>query len=175
MHIYHNEKVDLPKYFRAELYQFMYGMRTNFAQYNHNWYEKFDVGKSPRSFPIYSEMCEITYYSPKTEHAFASLFLITEWFLMARVNNCVWYHMNHIECRDNCLIIFYFNTSIQIKRILVSAHLGMQNIPPRTQWFYQWIHWPCICIYIPRNLWGIWNCFLVCHSITSTQRWLVIP
>ena len=168
MHIYHNEKVDLPKYFRAELYQFMYRTRMIFAQYIHNWYEKFDVGKSPMSFPIYREMCEIMYSLPKTEHVFASLFLIMEQFLIDRGNTCVCSHVNHIDWGDNSLK-FYFS---QIKT-------NKEGVDWITPWHVHFnpnnpVIFPVNVLEnnlfnIPSNSWAIGNGFLFSPSTKVTQ------
>ena len=47
MHMYHNTKGDMPEYFRAELSQFMSGMRMKHVQEIQKIYEQYEVGKSP--------------------------------------------------------------------------------------------------------------------------------
>ena len=54
-------------------------------------------------------MCEIMFSLPKPENVFDRDFLTTEWFVMARMENCVFSHVNHISRIYDILIILFFN------------------------------------------------------------------
>jgi hypothetical protein len=59
------------------------------------------------SLTAYKKVCEILMKSDHPEYIFAHAFLTLEWSLMARADNCVRSHMNHLEWRDDALIIFF--------------------------------------------------------------------
>ena len=89
MYMYHTAKMDLPGYFRAELSQFVLGMRRTIAQDIQNKDEQCEVEKSPLYLPIYRLMCEILYSSSNPDHVFDRAFLTMEFSLMDRAENCV--------------------------------------------------------------------------------------
>ena len=99
MHMYCNAKVDTPEYFRAELCHLMSVMRITISQYIHKRCRKRDMGKYPLLLPIYRQIYEILYYSSKPENFFTRDFITMEWQLMTRANNCVCYHIKHLDCR----------------------------------------------------------------------------
>ena len=70
MKMYRTEKLDMPEYFRAELNNFMSGMRIIFSQDIHNRCGQCDMGKEPLSSCIHRQINEIVYYLSKTEHVF---------------------------------------------------------------------------------------------------------
>ena len=66
----------MPEYFRAELSEFMSGIRRTIAQEIHNISVQFYVVKFPLLFPVYTQMCEIVYSFPKPRHFFQLPYLL---------------------------------------------------------------------------------------------------
>ena len=56
-----------------------------------------DEGKKAMSFEVYKIFFEEVYNVKGDEHLFAHAFLIMEWNLMARSDNCVNMHVQHIQ------------------------------------------------------------------------------
>ena len=61
-------------------------------------------------FEVYKRLREELYNGKSEDYLFAHAFLKMEWNLMARSDNCVNMHVQHIQWRLDCLII-YFGTS----------------------------------------------------------------
>ena len=66
-----------------------------------------DGGKRPMSFDVYSKMCEIFYKGKNPEYLFAHAFLTIEWNLMARSDNCVNMHINHVQWHEDAMLFFF--------------------------------------------------------------------
>ena len=75
IHMCHNTKVDMHKYFRSKLSHFVSEIRRTILQDIKNRSDKFEVGNSPLFFPMYRLMCDTMYYFPKPESFFFSYFL----------------------------------------------------------------------------------------------------
>ena len=58
---------------------------------------------------MYKRLCEELYNGKGDDHLFAHALLTMEWNLMARSNNCVNMHVQHIQWRSDSLI-YYFGT-----------------------------------------------------------------
>ena len=126
-------------------------------------------GVLPLYLLIYKVMCGVVYYSPKAEHVFPRSFLTMEWYLMDSADNCVLSHVNHLEWRDDCLIIYV--------SLIKTNKKGVGQITP---WH---VHYNSnsseifpvnsLVMYlfnIYRSLWGIGYCLLVWTSIKDTLR-----
>ena len=61
-------------------------------------------------FEVLKILCEELYNGKGDNHLFAHAFLTMEWNLMARSDNCVNMHVQHIQRRSDSLI-HYFGTS----------------------------------------------------------------
>ena len=59
------------------------------------------------SFSVYGNMCKILYEGDDDEYLFAHAFLTMEWNFMARADNCVNMHVNHVQWQDGCLLFFF--------------------------------------------------------------------
>ena len=60
-------------------------------------------------FEVYNRVCEEVYKVKFEDYLFAYTFLEMEWNLMAKINNCVNMHVQHIQWRSDCFS-FYFGT-----------------------------------------------------------------
>ena len=69
-----------------------------------------DEGNRAMVFEVYRRLCEELYNGKGDENLFTHAFLEMEWNLMARSNNCVNMHVQHIQWRSDSLI-YYFGTS----------------------------------------------------------------
>ena len=54
----------------------------------------------------YKKLCELMFVSEDDECIFEHTFLTLEWNLMARSDNVVNLHTNHLEWRDDCLLYY---------------------------------------------------------------------
>ena len=71
---------------------------------------KLDEGKEPMSLSVYTKICEILYSSDRPESNFVHFFLTLEWNLMTSSDSCVISHVNHIQWRDDSLIMYFSHT-----------------------------------------------------------------
>ena len=65
---------------------------------------KITEGKREMSKSAYSALAKILFESEAKEDVFAHLFLILDWNLMKRAENCVDAKINHIYFQDDCLV-----------------------------------------------------------------------
>ena len=71
---------------------------------------KLDEGKEPMSLSVYTKICEILFSSDTAKCNFVHFCLTLEWNLMARSCSCVISHVNHIQWRDDSLIMYFSHT-----------------------------------------------------------------
>jgi len=67
-------------------------------------------GKKPMTLQLYRKICEWLFTSPDPEHLFAHLFLVLDWNLMKRAENCQGAMISHITICEDC-ICFHFAKS----------------------------------------------------------------
>ena len=92
---------------KKDVGQFMSGMKRTVSTSRQTTGHKLDGGKRPMSFDVYSNMCEIFYKGKNPEYLFAHAFLIIEWNLMARSDNCVNMHINHVQWHEDAMLFFF--------------------------------------------------------------------
>ena len=68
--------------------------------------QSLDEGKQPMSFDQYKLMARKLFESDAHDALFAHTFLVLEYNLMARANNCVEMEVVHVEWRQDCLAFF---------------------------------------------------------------------
>ena len=68
-----------------------------------------DERNKEMSFEVYKRLCEELYNGKGDDHLFVHAFLTMECNLMARSDNCVYIHVQHIQWRSDNLI-YYFGT-----------------------------------------------------------------
>ena len=90
-----------------EISQFMSGIQSTIANDKITIGESLNEGKRPMSFSVYENMCKNLYEGDDDEYLFAHSFLTMEWNLMARADNCVNMHVNHVQWQDDCLLFFF--------------------------------------------------------------------
>ena len=148
MHMYHTKKVEIPEYFRAELSHFMLGMREAIGQYIHNRGVQCEVGKYPRSFPIYRIVCMIVYSWSNPENVFPRSFLTMESYLMYEANNNISPYVRYFD-RKYVFWWFIFHRARKTNGGWIGSHLEMCTTTTRIQWFTQWMKWKCIFLRSP--------------------------
>ena len=90
----------------TKLKHFMGGMKCTVAKARKNDGDVLDEGKRPMSKSVYEKMCQILCEGGDDEYLFAHAFLTIEWNLMARSDNVVNSHVNHIRWDGNSLQFF---------------------------------------------------------------------
>ena len=107
MHMYRMSGEEMNAGFRKDLGQFISGMKRVVTKAKLEEGASLDEGKKPMSFDVYKKMCDLLLRDGGEDAAFAHLFLILEWNLMARSENCVKMHVNHIQWREDALVFFF--------------------------------------------------------------------
>ena len=90
--------------FKKELSQFMSGKKIVVEANKRQFGASLDEGKKEISFEVYKRLCEELYNGKGDDHLFANAFLKMEWNLMAKSNNCVNIHVQHIQWSSDFLI-----------------------------------------------------------------------
>ena len=85
----------------------MSGIQSTIVNYKITRGESLNEGKRPMSFSVYENMCKILYEGDDDDYLFAYAFLTMECNLMARADNCVNVHVNHVQWQDDCLLFFF--------------------------------------------------------------------
>ena len=93
--------------FRREMSQFNRGMKRKVAEERENAGSSLEEGKKAMNIEVYKLMCKKLFESGHEDAAFAHLYLVLEWNLMARSNNCEKLRLGHIEWRHDCLVFFF--------------------------------------------------------------------
>ena len=106
MHLYRGCGAVMEEAFKTDLANFMRGIKRKVAKQKQDMGTKADEGKSPMSFQVYEKLCELMMESEDDEFIFGHCFLTLEWNLMARSDNVVHSHVNHLEWRDDCLLYY---------------------------------------------------------------------
>ena len=84
---------------KKELYQFMSGIKRVVASNKRESGASLDEWKKAMSLEACKRLCEELYNGKGDDHLFAHAFLTTEWNLMARSDNCINMHVQHIQWR----------------------------------------------------------------------------
>jgi len=82
-------------------------------------------GKKTLSQEAYELLAKTLFHSEKKEHIFGHVFLVLDWILMKRAENCVNCKINHITFQNNCLV-FEFAKSKSHQR--GESHVGPWHV-----------------------------------------------
>ena len=93
--------------YKKSLSEFLSGMKRTVAQARLDNGESLDEGKKPMNFEVYQQMCILLIRGEGDDYLFAHTFLTLEWNLLARSDNCFQMNINHVEWRDDCMVIFF--------------------------------------------------------------------
>ena len=109
-HLYRRSGKTMEEDFRKDISQFMSAMKRVLAANKRETGATLEEGKRAMSFDVYKRFCEVLHLGEGNDFLFAHAFLTMEWNLMARSDNCVNMHVQHVQWRSDCLV-FYFGTS----------------------------------------------------------------
>ena len=90
-----------------EMSQFMSGIQCTIVNDKITIGESLNEGKRPMSFSVNENMCKNLYKGDDDEYLFAHKFLKMNWNLMTRADNCVNMHVNHVQWKDDCLLVLF--------------------------------------------------------------------
>ncbi len=68
---------------------------------------RIEEGETPKSLQVYALLCHYFLQQPDDDSILCHVFLTLEWNLMARSDNVTSCHLNHIEWRNDSLVIFF--------------------------------------------------------------------
>ena len=109
-HVYRISGKTVDGGFKKELSQSMSGMKIVVAANKRESGASLDEGKKAMNFEVYKRLCEELYTGKGYYHLFAHALFTMEWNLMARSDNCVNMHVQHIQWMSDGLI-YFFGTS----------------------------------------------------------------
>ena len=84
VHMYRMGGYTMPEYFKIELSQFMSGMKRTVASQKAESGEILVEGKKSMSYEAYKKLCEFLFEGEGGDYAFAHMFLMLEWNLLAQ-------------------------------------------------------------------------------------------
>eukprot|EP00980_Cylindrotheca_fusiformis_P027304 scaffold19845_cov136-Cylindrotheca_fusiformis.AAC.1 len=96
--------------FNDEMRVFNRGLKRKFVEERQASGESLEEGKKAMNFDVYCLMCKSLMERGSDDATFAHLFLVLEWNLMARSDNCANLKAKHIEWRHDCLVFFFGKT-----------------------------------------------------------------
>ena len=96
--------------FQRNLSLFNRGMKRKVTDEKTKLGTSLEEGKKGMNINVYKLLCQKLMEIDTEESIFGHLFLVLEWNLMARSNNCTKLMLGHIEWRDDCLVFFFGNT-----------------------------------------------------------------
>ena len=106
-HIFQTAQFDSPPAFKKKDARFMAGMKHTVAKEIQERGMTCEHRKSPMGFPVFNRLFQLMEASGSAEHMYAWCWLTLEWILIARADNCVNSHTNHLRWRDDSMIIFF--------------------------------------------------------------------
>lgn len=106
-HLYRCSNKTMCPEMEKKLKRFMSGMKRTVAKEKRDAGESLDEGKRPMSLEVYDQMCKILYEGEDDEFLFAHAFITLEWNLMARSDNVVNAHINHLRWDEDCIQFFF--------------------------------------------------------------------
>ena len=103
-YLYTLARVQQPAEIQKEISTFLKGMDRTIRAAKEKLGLKITEGKKALSFEAYSLMALQLFTSDAKEDIFAHLFLVLDWCLMKRAENCVNAKINHISFGNDCLV-----------------------------------------------------------------------
>ena len=97
-------RVPMPKQMQDNLKMLLAGKRRAGLKEKEGLGLSITEGKRPLSQEAYELLAKTLFFSEKKEHIFAHVFLVLDWTLMKRAENCVNCKINHISFRNDCLV-----------------------------------------------------------------------
>ncbi|GFH55956.1 hypothetical protein CTEN210_12433 [Chaetoceros tenuissimus] len=104
VHMYNQCRVEMPADMKKDLSIFIAGIDRTGANQAQKLGLKIGHGKKPMSFEAYEMIAKHLFQSGDPQDVFAHLFLVLDWSLMKRAENCVNAKINHIYWNNDCLV-----------------------------------------------------------------------
>ena len=102
--------MEIPNAFFRELSTMMGGLKRKVERERQDIGLKMTEGKLALTFVQYQNLCNVFMGMDSAESNFGHCFLTLEWDLMSRADTVTMVHMNHIEWRDDSLVLFFGHT-----------------------------------------------------------------
>ena len=107
MHIFWTEQFDSPAALKKKVAQFMAEMKRNVAKEIQERGVTCEEVGSPIGFPVFKRLCQLMAASGSAEHVYTRCWLNLKLGLIARSDNFINSHINHLGWRDDSMIIFF--------------------------------------------------------------------
>ena len=124
-YIYKMCRIPMPKQMQNNLKMLLAGKRRAGLKEKEQLGLTITEGKRPLSQEAYELLAKTLFFSEKKEHIFAHIFLVLDWTLMKRAENCVNCKINHISFQNDCLV-FEFAKSKSHQR--GKKHIGPWHV-----------------------------------------------
>lgn len=105
--LYRQNSVDQPIEMKNGISLYLKGSMRKSRKLKQDLGLKISEGKKGMKKSVYSKLAKILFESDEKKHIFAHLFLILDWNLMKRAENCVDCKINHIYFEEDCLVFEY--------------------------------------------------------------------
>ena len=99
--------VQFPDEFAAYLSKLMSGIKKRVQRQKQKEGIRIEEGKTPMPLQVYALLCNYFIQQPDDDSILCHAFLTLEWNLMARSDSVTSCHLNHIEWRNDSLVIFF--------------------------------------------------------------------
>ena len=109
-HLYRSSKYTYSNDIATKMNQFMAGMKRDVTDEKVELGGGSSEGKKRMTFEVYQLLCELFMREEDPEFAFAHAFLTLEWNLMARSENVVDAHVDHIFWNNDSLVMQFART-----------------------------------------------------------------
>lgn len=103
-YLYKLARVQMPLEMASEMSTYLAGMDRTIRTAKEKLGLKLSEGKKPLDLKSYRLLCKTMFESDSKEDIFSHLFLVLDWCLMKRAENCANAKINHIRFEDDCLV-----------------------------------------------------------------------
>ena len=124
-YIYKMCRIQMPQHMQDHLRIFIAGKRRAGIKEKEELGLTITEGKRPLSQQAYELLAKTMFFSERKEHVFAHVFLVLDWTLMKRAENCVNCKVNHITFKHDSLV-FEFAKSKSHQR--GEKHIGPWHV-----------------------------------------------
>lgn len=103
-YVYKSARVPMPEDMASEISIFINGMKRTVTAAKETLGLKIGEGKDALKFEGYDYTAKKLFFSRDKRDIFNHLFLVLDWNLMKRAENCVHAKINHVRFQDDCLV-----------------------------------------------------------------------
>jgi len=112
-YVYTSSRVPMPDVMSNEMTIFINGMQRTISAAKEHLGLKITEGKDALSFDNYEFLAKQLFFSGEKKDVFNRLFLILDWNLMKRAENCVHAKINHIRFESDSLVFEFAKSKTQ--------------------------------------------------------------